>query len=236
MSGLEAIGIVASILQIAQYAISITSTVSEIYGTVNDSPAKIREGLEQLKRLVVTVKLVTASEALQSEDVQIHVVAILDRVRKLHAALDKLVAEPPKSLKRYWKVAIGNTTENRVFDSFVQLEKDKTALTLSLTANQMSLTGSVQRDVSRLVEELPSIQAIYREIERALSLSYSTDILSTEVEAYLPRPDRLKAHRAATFSTLVGSESGDDSGKHEYHSPSDVSSIHLLRRVPHICA
>lgn len=214
-----------SILQILQCAVCINSKILKIYGTVKDSPAKLQEGLKQLHRLTVTAKSISASEVLRSEEIQIHVAEILEKVKKLHSVVDKMASKNPKSLKRYLQVATGNSAEKRVFESFANLENDKSTMAINLIVNQINLTSSVKDGVAKIVDELPTIQAIYRSIEA------TGNTLMGTFEKSVPEVDIMRtANRADTFSTLLGSKS-DESGSLHCGSQDDVSKHTFIKSL-----
>ena len=52
MSGIEAIGALASISQVAVYTLKVAISILEIYNRVQDYPQEIEENIQQLERLI----------------------------------------------------------------------------------------------------------------------------------------------------------------------------------------
>lgn len=156
MSGVEALGILASVVQITQFAISITSTIAEIYGTVQAAPARVQQGSEQLQRLLDTVNIIEQNCVIQTERVEAHLCAILTYARTLHAMLSKL-ALSSKSFKRYLKVCLGNQEERLIIDQFDRIEKEKTALILSILEVHSSCSNATLDTVRPMANKVDSM-------------------------------------------------------------------------------
>ena len=81
MSGIEVVGIVAAVLQLTQQAIAISTALGDLFGAVQAAPAKLRDGVNQLERLVEITKLIRQNPLMQTESVEAHIKAIGDHTR-----------------------------------------------------------------------------------------------------------------------------------------------------------
>lgn len=157
MSGVEALGILASVIQITQFAISITSTIAEIYGTVQAAPARVQQGLEQLQRLLDTINIIEQNCTIQTERVEAHLSALLTYARTLHVMLSKLALSFMKSFKRYLKVWLGNQEERLIIEQFDKIEKEKTALILSILEVHSSCSNATLDTVRPMANKVDSM-------------------------------------------------------------------------------
>jgi hypothetical protein len=157
MTGIEVIGIAAAVLQLTQQAFSIISALGEVYGTVRDAPAKLRDGAEQLKRLVEITKVIEDNKSFETDAVQAQLSAVIDRTRAIQNLITKLKLLSKRTAKRYLRVATGNIKEKEMVEHFQQLEKEKTALMLAITSVHASLfdgTSSKVDDMHQNVQQL----------------------------------------------------------------------------------
>lgn len=157
MSGLEALSIMASVVQITQFAISITSTIAEIYGTVQAAPARVQQGLEQLHRLLDTATIIEENCVIQTESVKTHLSAIITYAETLQVMLSKLAMAPMKSLKRYLKVCLGNREEKLIIEQFDRIEKEKTSLILSILEVHSSCSNATLDTVRPMAKKVDSM-------------------------------------------------------------------------------
>jgi len=157
MTGIEAIGIAAAVLQLTQQAISIVSTLGEIYGTVRDAPVKLRDGAEQLNRLVEITKVIDENKSFETDAVQAQLSAVVDRTKIIQNLIAEVKLSSKRTAKRYLRVVTGNVKEKRMIEHFQQLEKEKTALVLAITSAHAGLfdgTSSKVDDIHQDVQQL----------------------------------------------------------------------------------
>lgn len=157
MSGVEVLGIVASVIQITQYAMSITSKVAEIYGAVESAPARVQQGSDQLQRLCATVELIKDNPMIQTESVEAHLDAIVADAKTLHGMLSRLATSSKKSFKRYLRVWLGNFEERQIVAQFDKIEKEKTALILSLIEIHASFSNTTLYTVRPMANQVNDI-------------------------------------------------------------------------------
>lgn len=172
MAGVEALGITAAVLQLTQQVFVIVSTLGEIYGTVQDAPAKLRDGAEQLTRLVEITKGIEESKLFETDSVQAQLNAVVSRAKAIQNSITDLKAQSKGTAKRYLRVIAGNIKEKKLIGHFQQLEKEKTALMLAISSVHASLLngasskvddmhqGFQQLNVSPIIKNLAQLKLI----------------------------------------------------------------------------
>ncbi|KAL6713117.1 hypothetical protein ACLMJK_009238 [Lecanora helva] len=134
MSGIEVVGLLASASQLAAYIVKISRSVFEIYCRVQNAPKRIQEHTEQIEQLIATARLIQKYRQLHTNNVNAHTVCTLKQARLLHEILVKVKEEYgcETSLKRHWRRLKG-TCEKEILAGFERLEKEKSALLLSIS-------------------------------------------------------------------------------------------------------
>lgn len=164
MSGVEVLGIMASVAQITQCAISITSAIAEIYGTVQAAPARVQQGSEQLERLLVTADMIKENRMTQTKSVEAHLAAIVADVNALRVLLSRLATSSKKSFKRYLRVCLGNLEEREMIAQFDKIEKEKTALVLSIIAVHSSFSDATLDTVRPMANKVDNMHQDMRSL------------------------------------------------------------------------
>ncbi|SLM34627.1 hypothetical protein LPUS_03483 [Lasallia pustulata] len=168
MSGVEVLGIMASVAQITQCAISITSAIAEIYGTVQAAPARVQQGSEQLERLLVTADMIKENRMTQTKSVEAHLAAIVADVNALRVLLSRLATSSKKSFKRYLRVCLGNLEEREMIAQFDKIEKEKTALVLSIIAVHSSFSDATLDTVRPMANKVDNMHQDMRSLTETL--------------------------------------------------------------------
>ena len=150
MSGLAALGVVASASQLAAYGIKIATSVSQIYKDIQDAPRQIREQSKQIRELIELTTLIEQHKVFQSPIILPHLEATLLEARALYGILRGVAANyAEKSIWRYWKLLNCNH-ENQILAGFNKLEREKSALTLCISIIHTDLLCSIQGRVRQL--------------------------------------------------------------------------------------
>lgn len=145
MSGVEVIGLLAGASQLALYALNISTSISEIYCRVQSAPKRIREHIVQIKQLTATARLIEKHESLQTENIYAHITSTLDQAKLLSDTLDYVKREYGSGtyLERYWKRLRG-AGEKKILTNFERLEKEKSALLLSISLVHTDLLEDIK--------------------------------------------------------------------------------------------
>jgi hypothetical protein len=106
MSGLDALGVVASAAQLVVYGKGILDFLASIYDRIRDAPQQYREYEIQLRLLINIAQNISNTPALQIPDVKYHLDATFVEVRRLQSILCSPTSGFLKSsgLRNYWKL------------------------------------------------------------------------------------------------------------------------------------
>ena len=154
---MEIVASIASITQLSRYALSLIAKISGIYSDIQDGPALQHQQIRQLERLFAIIQNLHESSALSTSSIKEHLEHIIARIQDLEVLLETLVAQQTESLvKKYLKALIKDHREkNRILELFAELEKDKSALLLSITETHTELSAKIYRE---LTERVPCTQ------------------------------------------------------------------------------
>ena len=163
MSGIELVGLLASASQLVIYSIKITTSLSEIYQRIQDAPLKIKQHSDQIKQLIDTSEFVRQHPLLQTDQVHIHINATLEQAKCLSTVLEQLSKDYTRgSIRRYWKILTANK-EKEILANFDRLEKEKSALVLSISVAQTDILGQGIQKLGMAAKEAPQNVAIMEE-------------------------------------------------------------------------
>lgn len=151
---MEIVGGIASITQLLRYALSLITTISGIYRNIKGGPVLHHQRLRQLERLFCTVQTLNKSSALNKASIKEHLTAIIERIQDLRVLLERLAArQTGRPIKKYLKAFIKEKREqNRILEVFIDLEKEKAALLLSIAETHTELSARIYNE---LFERLP---------------------------------------------------------------------------------
>ena len=147
---MEILGSVASIAQLLRYALSLVSTISGIYRDIQDGPALQDQQIRQLERLLSIVLTLHENSAFSTSCLKENLEAITVRVQDLKVILERLVArQRERPIKKYLKALIReNREEHRILEVFIDLEKDKSTLLLSIAGIHTELSAKIYKDLT----------------------------------------------------------------------------------------
>lgn len=151
---MEVVGSIASITQLLRYALSLIATISSIYKNIQGGPALQHQRLKQLERLFCTVQTLNETSALNKASTKEHLTAIVVRIQDLRVLLDRLAAhQTGRPIKKYLKALVKeNREQNRILEVFIDLEKEKSALLLSIAETHTELSAKIY---NKLFEQSP---------------------------------------------------------------------------------
>ena len=150
---MEIVASIASITQLSRYALSLITKISATYSDIQDGPALQHQQIRQLARLFFIIQTLHESSALSTSSIKEHLEAIVVRVQDLKAVLESVGAQQAESpVKRYFKALIKDYREkHRIFELFAELERDKSALLLSITETHTELSAQIYRELAKRV-------------------------------------------------------------------------------------
>ena len=157
MSGVEVVGLLASVAQLAHYGLKIATSISEIYRRVRDAPLKIQHYTEQISQLIELARFIERREWFQNVKIGAYIYGqvniTLSQARALFLVLDQLRTERTQGLvRKYWK-ALNGSKEKEILAHFERLEKEKSALQLCIVLCHTELLDNLQSSVDGLSRE-----------------------------------------------------------------------------------
>lgn len=167
MSGAEAIGLAASIVQLVDLGARLAVLVMNVYKGMQEAPGRAQKQVEELRLLINTANFIREHRSLfDSPFVHASVSAALFEARRLELILDRLTADHTKGFVaiRYWRIAVGSK-EPQIHFQFERLKHAKTQLIFSLTIDQTSKLVSLQDSV----DQVQTLLALDREEKRSVS-------------------------------------------------------------------
>ena len=175
---MEIVASIASITQLSRYALSLITKISGIYSDIQDGPALQHSQIRQLARLFSIIQTLHESSAFRTSSIRDHLEPIVVRIQDLKFVLERLSAQQTESLvKKYFKALIKDHREkNRILELFNELEKDKSALLLSVAETHTELSAKIYRE---LTERVPCTQG--KDLSKECVYS-CTESLATQTE------------------------------------------------------
>ena len=154
---MEIVASIASITQLSRYALSLIVKISGIYSDIQDGPALQHQQIRQLARFFSIIRTLHESSAFSTSSIKEHLEPIVVRIQDLKVVLERLVAQQARSpVKKYIEALIRHHREkNRILNLFNELEKDKSALLLSIAETHTKLSAKIYCE---LTERVPCLQ------------------------------------------------------------------------------
>lgn len=167
MSGLEAIGAIASVSQLVQYTTTLVLKLHELYRNVENAGEQYRRYKDEIHQLLQIAGLVkSVDELLQSEIVASHIHALVKATESIEEALRQgYVGDITKRWKKCLKAWQWNKAEEAIAKGFADLERNKSCLTLCILGTYGSLISRIDRN---LEDGIPQLQGQVGNIEYTL--------------------------------------------------------------------
>lgn len=168
MSGLEAIGAIASISQLAQYTAILIFNLQSLYRNVKHSGERCDLYREQIDQLLQVANLINSlAEVLKSEAITSHVLALVRITDTIEKALKHAsVGEEAKKWRKCLKAWKWIKEEDTILQGFSDLERNKSCLVLCILAAYGGLISRIDRNIE---DGIPQIKSQVGSIERTLS-------------------------------------------------------------------
>ena len=147
---MEVVAGVASVAQLIVNAITLVTAIADLQEQIEGRPALLRQRVRQLESLGNTVEAVSKNSWLRTPTIREHIDIILSRVHYLTSLLEKEITRQKQSLARkYLRVWLGASGEQKILDAFTDLESGKSALLLSIAEAQTELTGDIHNTLTQ---------------------------------------------------------------------------------------
>ncbi|KAF2136835.1 uncharacterized protein K452DRAFT_312854 [Aplosporella prunicola CBS 121167] len=149
MSGVEAIGVIASASQISSYILNIILQINTIRTELRDAPDRIKQQDKDLSILLSTIKTIQSVELPREEEFQDYILSVQKNVTDLRRTLEKNHDRLEKtSLVRFWTAIKAIKAEDQILKKFGSLEIAKSNLSLYLQTKMSSKNHSETKRIS----------------------------------------------------------------------------------------
>lgn len=164
MSGLEVIGVLASIVQVVDASLKLSASVKELYGRVRDAPDRVILHTTQIGQLIDTARLIEQTANLQTPTAHAHLLATLTQAEQIQQILEKLIKDYTQgsSRRKVWKAIVGSE-ERRLAAGFDRLEKEKSALNLCINFAHAETLNKIHYEVNKLTSRSPYVVSINKD-------------------------------------------------------------------------
>lgn len=155
MSGVEVLGIVASTIQLADYALRISNTLLEILERLQEYPARLHSYVDQVSYLIETARLVEVTPSLQTPTIHAHIRKTLAAAIELQTTLERLASDYSQKSRthRYFQIILkGAFEEKQLTAKFGSLERQKSDLIFSISVVHSDALADIQGKVTLLVD------------------------------------------------------------------------------------
>jgi hypothetical protein len=157
MSGLEALGALASAAQVAAYMVKVAAFLSDVFEKLKHAPERIRQHAHQIERLIDITLHIKENSSLHTQLIFAQLDSTIAQAYSLQALLGKLLSQYTQSSfrRRFWK-ALEGRKEKQLLVALQNLEREKTGLSLCLTASQTEFLHNVGREARMADSNTPS--------------------------------------------------------------------------------
>jgi hypothetical protein len=130
---ITALGAAAAAIQLIELGAKIIKSTYDLYSAILDAPETTRKRILQIQQLIDICGLIEKNEALQRDSVASVLGSCLGYAREFESVLEKVrVGDGDGWMRRKRKAVEGVMRERKVGELFVNLEREKTSLTLSI--------------------------------------------------------------------------------------------------------
>lgn len=176
MSGLEAVGAAASVVQLAAMGFRLVVALSNICQRLKDHPEKLKKRQRSVEQLVEITKAIESTPDLDRELVQsVMKTSVIDAQALLDLIEPIAFAAGDGRGKRYWKALCGAAKEDRILGLLDGLEERKTALILCIGVANSSVLRTVDKSIMDLAtkaqdafSKMPNIEQSVEQIATRL--------------------------------------------------------------------
>lgn len=160
MSGIEVIGIIASVSQLVQYSTKLIMILNEICNKTPKSSQRYRRHEQQVRQVKQIAELISATQGLQSDLIHTHIDSLTETTKSIEEAMERTLffAGPSSKMKKCLRILDIPKADAMVFQGFEDLERDKSCLTLCLLGSFGSLIVQIQGGMPAMQSQVGDIQ------------------------------------------------------------------------------
>ena len=163
MSGIEALGAIASAAQLAYYLIETASVIAKQFKRLHNVSKRLQQHVETVKHLLGVAEQVRSNQWLQTPAIARLLGVVLKHAEYAQSMLPKLETNSSANQRlmiNYWRAYKHTKKEEEVLQVFTILEKHKSALTLCILEIQSKQMGEGFLNTTRLLGIIPQVESI----------------------------------------------------------------------------
>jgi hypothetical protein len=153
---MEVLSGLASSAQLVAYVVKAAAFLSDLYERLENAPDRIRQDANHAKRLIEIILQIKETRSLHTTFVFAQLEHTISQACSLRDLLVKVLGQytHPSLRSRYWKVLKGKR-EKEILLALQNLEREKTVLSLCLTAAQTKFLHEVRDEVRKAEPDMP---------------------------------------------------------------------------------
>ena len=149
MSGIEILGALASTAQLVVYSLKIAAYLTEVQNKTKFLSRDISSHKRHVHEPIAITTLIRQNTSLQCPIIHVRVKATLREAHSLYQLLQEIASKSSRKLLwKYWSIIEGQH-EKKLF-LFDRLERQKSALALSISVARTEILQSIQCGIDRL--------------------------------------------------------------------------------------
>lgn len=169
MSGLEAIGAVASVAQLVNYIIGTNSSIFELRRKLQEAPTRLKRQTATLEEVIKIAQLLKENEFVQNDMIATtlnHIITKVDQTQDMLPQIDINLSSMSKRLTKKWKTFKHMRNEDRLLEILAELRDHKISLVLCIANIQVKQSGEASHNSSRLLDFIPKMNLMELDISR----------------------------------------------------------------------
>jgi hypothetical protein len=153
---MEVVSGLASSAQLLTYVVKAAAFLSDLYESLKNAPDRIRQDANHVKRLIEIILHIKETRSLHTTLVCTQLEHTISQACSLRDLLVKVLGQytHPSFRSRYWKV-LKDKREKQILLALKNLEREKTGLSLCLTAAQTEFLHEVRDEVRKAEPDMP---------------------------------------------------------------------------------
>ncbi|KAK3292420.1 uncharacterized protein B0H64DRAFT_365317 [Chaetomium fimeti] len=158
MSGAEVIGIVAAAGQFIEVTLKVIRLVQEVRSKSRNAPAETQQWIQEIETLKDIATVVQRTAALQTPQIEDILRRCDSHSRSLYAILDAISCETDANFgKKTWAAINGVAQEGKIRALFDDLEREKSSLTVYITAAHLEAAELGGKQLENIQHSLRNI-------------------------------------------------------------------------------
>jgi len=151
----EALGVIASAMQLVEYSLKVVSALSEAFEKVRTASTIFNGKIDQVFRLIQAADTVRQNAQLHTPIIATQLQATITEANSLHSTLLEITFQYTRGSfqKRYWK-AITKKGEKSLLEAFERLDREKASLLLCIQISGFDIMSEISKSLKDFTKAL----------------------------------------------------------------------------------